>query len=229
VRLASEGSKIPVVFAFVVAPLETGVVDDLTHPSGNITGVRNPVDVFVGKRVEYLLKIAPNVKRLWVPNNPAYPTVTAVLNALRQSAPTLGMELVETPISAPADVITALQGYDQAGDPPFDAILILPDLTLQGQDAWTAILTYATAHKLPISANTEAQVEQGALFSYLSDNAATGRQAAQQARQIFQGTKTSDLPVETADVFLTINLKVAEQMGLTIPDALLGTDTKIIR
>ncbi|MBI5960746.1 MAG: ABC transporter substrate-binding protein [Chloroflexi bacterium] len=228
-RTATEGTDIPVVFTFVVAPVETRVVTDLTRPGGNLTGVRNPVDVFVGKRVEILLKIAPDVKRLWVPYNPAYPTVAAVLAALRIDAPTLGVELVETTITAAEDIPPILDAYEQAGDPPFDAIIIMPDLTVQGPASWNAILAYAQKHGLMISANTQSQVEEGALFSYLSNNESTGKQAARLARQILEGIPPADLPVETGEVFLVINLKVAEDAGLGVPNDIIGPDTVVIR
>ena len=227
-RAAGAGTDVPAVFTFVIAPVQAGVVDDLRQPGGNITGVRNPLDVFVGKRIEFALQMVPNMKRLWVPYNPNYSTVTAVLTQLRRDGAALGVELVETPVDTPADVIAALDEYTQA-EIDFDAIIIFPDMTVQIPDSWNAILSFAGEHNLPILANTPGQVEQGALFSYLSDNVATGEQAARLVHQILQGTVPADLPVETAEQFLTINLQTAQALGLDVPDAVLRQADTVIR
>jgi putative ABC transport system substrate-binding protein len=228
-RIAAEGSDVPVIFTFVIAPVKTGVVDDMAQPGGNLTGVLNPLDLFIGKRIEFLLRIDPTATRLWVPYNPAYPTVEAVLEELRAVAPTLGVELIESEIAAPADIPALVAGFEEADEPPFDAIVIFPDLTVQEPVAWDAILAYANEHKLPILANTPPQVEQGALFGYFSDNVETGKQAARLADQILKGTPAGDLPVETADQFLTINLKAAALLGIEVPNELLRQATNVIR
>jgi putative ABC transport system substrate-binding protein len=228
-RAATAGTNVPVVFTFVIAPVQTGAVDDIAHPGGNLTGVLNPLDLFIGKRIEFLLKIVPTATRIWVPYDPTYPTSTIIRDALVNAAPTLGVELIETQIATPQDVATALAGYEQAGAPPFDAIIIFPELTVQQAESWDAILAYANQHKLPILANTPPQVEAGALFGYFSDNVATGKQAAHLARQILNGTPAGDLPVETAEQFLTINLKASETLGLNVSDDLLRQANTVIR
>ncbi len=228
-RTATEGTKVPVVFTFVIAPTKTGVVESISQPGGNLTGVLNPLDVFIGKRVEFLMKMDPAAQRLWVPYNPAYPTVTAVLEELRAVMSVLDIELVETEVATPDDVPVALAAFDDAGDPTFDAIIIFPDLTVQEPVAWNAILDYANEHSLPILANTPPQVEAGALFGYFSDNVLTGKQAARLADQILKGTAAGELPVETAEQFLTVNLKVANTLDLELTDDVLRQATTVIR
>ncbi|RPJ21187.1 MAG: hypothetical protein EHM35_18545, partial [Planctomycetaceae bacterium] len=228
-RQATDGTDVPVIFTFVIAPAKTGVVESIAQPGGNMTGVLNPLDVFIGKRVEFMLKMDPTAIRLWVPYNPAYPTVTAVLEELHAVVSLLGIELIETEIDAPADVPAALAEFDEAGEPAFDAIIIFPDLTVQEPVAWEAILDYANRHSLPILANTPPQVEAGALFGYFSDNVVTGKQAARLADQILRGTAAGELPVETAEQFLTVNLKVANAFGLELSDDILRQATRVIR
>ncbi len=226
-RTATEGTSVPVVFTFVIAPVQTGVVSDIARPGGNLTGVLNPLDLFIGKRIEFLLKIDPTATRLWVPYDPTYPTSTIIHDELVKIAPALGVELVDLPIVAPADVVTALASYTE---PPFDAVIIFPELTVQQPESWNAILAYANENKLPILANTPPQVEQGALFGYFSDNVATGKQAARLADQILKGnSKAGDLPIETAEQFLTINLQAANLLGLEVSDALLRQANTVIR
>ncbi len=225
-RAATEGTNIPVIFTFVVAPTKTNVVDDIAHPGGNLTGVLNPLDVFIGKRIEFLLKLNSTATRIWVPYNPIYPTSTIIRDELARVAPALGTELIETQVATPQDVIAALDGYQE---PPFDAIIMFPDLTVQQPESWDAILAYANEHQLAILANTPPQVEAGALFGYFSDNVATGQQAARLADQILKGNaKAGDLPIETAEQFLTVNLKAADALGLNVSNDLLSEADTII-
>lgn len=226
---STSNANIPVVFTIVLAPVETGVVESLRQPGGNVTGVRNPLEDFVGKRIEILLQMNPSIKRLWVPYNPQYVTVETVLNRLRQVAPILKVELVETPVNTPEEIVTELEARVAAADIGFDAIIIMPDLTVQDPKGWEAILAFANQYNLPISANTANQVEQGALFAYLSDNIESGQQAAPQADRILRGGNPANIPVASAEPHLHINYKVAQNLGLTIEQGLLAQAIEIIR
>jgi putative tryptophan/tyrosine transport system substrate-binding protein len=228
-RDATAGTQIPVVFTFVIAPVEAGIVDNLRAPSGNLTGVRNPLDDFVGRRIELLLQIDPDATRIWTPYDAQYSTVNVVLGRLHEFAAILNIEVVETMISSPDDVVTSLAQFEEAGDPPFDAILIFPDLTVQQAVSWTAIRDYANTNRLPILANTPAQVQEGALFSYLIDNVASGQQAARLAAQILEGISPENLPVETAELSLMLNLVSADNLGLEVPTEIIASAQTVIR
>jgi putative tryptophan/tyrosine transport system substrate-binding protein len=227
-RGITEESGIPVVFSFVIAPVEAGIVANLRSPGGNITGVRNPLEDFVGRRIDLMLQMSPETRTIWAPYDSTYPTVATVFNRLHELAPELGITLVETVIASPQDVVDAIEGFDTE-NLPFDAIFIFPDLKVQQAVAWDAILKLAKENNLPILANTPGQVRQGALFSYLIDNVATGQQCARIAVQILNGAKPSELPVETAELLLMLNLENAEQLGLEVPTAVIATAQTVIR
>ena len=72
-------------------------------------------------------------------------------------------------------------------------------------------------------------LDEAVLITYASDLFEIGKQAAQLARQVEQGTKPADLPVETAEFFLAVNLKTAEAIGLDIPDTVLRQADTVIR
>lgn len=201
-------------------PVDAGVVDNLRNPGGNITGVK--VGGHVQKQVEWLLKIVPGVKGIFVPYNPNDKSGTQGLIQLQEIVAKLGVEILvrETPTSK--DIKKATTAIpEEAG-----AILMLPD---------NLILTYThdfakagIKHSLPTVSLSIDQAEAGALIGYGFDNYSIGKQSARLAGQILKGTKPGDLPVETADFFLTINLKTAKAIGLDIPNNILHQADNII-
>jgi len=228
-KAATADTGTPVVFTIVSDPLGGGLVADLRQPGGNITGVARPLSGFMSKRIETLLQIAPDVKRIWMPYNPDYGTVGVSLPATRDAASALGVELVETPVQSPDEVqaeIAALSGMD---DPGFDAILIMPDTTVQNTTSWQAILAFANEHSLPIAANVPSQVKDGALLTVSDDNTQTGQLAAPLADKILRETDPGTIPVAFGEPQLYINYKVAQEFGLTVSDGLLKQAYEIIR
>ncbi len=228
-RRATENTDVPVLFTFVLAPKQTGVVDNLRQPGGNLTGVRNPLEIFIGKRLEFLQKISPAHRRVWTPYDPNYPTEKTILTRLRKDAAILNITLIETPVQNPDDIATYLQTFSDNNPLPFDAIMMMPDLVVQSGNSWTVIKQFATSRKIPIIANTMQQVEDGALFGYFTENTNTGRAAARIAQQILSGVSPANLPVETADVFFIINMRAASALDIIMPPDILHQADTIIR
>ncbi len=224
---ATQASDIPVLFTFVVAPVETELVKSKRYPASNLTGIENPVAEYAPKRLELLTLIDPSVKRIFVPCNPTYPTAIPVLQALRVAADSLGLELVVLPVVEPSEIRNYLAENDL--DPPFEAIFIMPDLTIQLSEVWQALLTFSQKHRLPVLANTRAQVEDGALYSYLADNQTTGQDTARLAKLLLEGVSPADISIESAEVQLVFNLKAAGMLGLSVSDTLLERAHLILR
>ena len=229
-QAATADTEIPVVFTIVLDPLSSGVVADLREPGANITGVSRPRAGFLGKRIEFLQQMAPDVERIWMPYRPDYATTEPSLAELRQAASDLGsVELVETSVNSDEEVIAELEKLSESDDPGFDAIMIMPDPVIQGGDSWGAILSFAAEHGLPIIANVPKQVEDGALFTYSDDNYETGQIAAPLADKILKGTDPAALPVAFGEPRLFINYNNAEAIGLSIPEGVLAQAEEIIR
>jgi putative tryptophan/tyrosine transport system substrate-binding protein len=108
-----------------------------------------------------------------------------------------------------------------------DALLVLQDaVTMQQRKE---ITDFAIHERLPSMFQEKGWAEAGGLMSYGEDLAAMYRRAAYYVDRIFKGTNPADLPVEQATKFeLAINLKTANAIGLTIPDALLATADEVI-
>jgi putative ABC transport system substrate-binding protein len=90
-------------------------------------------------------------------------------------------------------------------------------------------LDFAKKNKLPIVANTRGQVQDGALFAYLSDNVETGRLAAPLADKILQGNDPATIPVATSEPRLIINYQTSQTLNLTIAEGLLAQAIEVMR
>ena len=221
-KRATAGTELPVVFSPVTDPVGSGIVENLRHPGGNITGVTFGVQE--PRRMEWLLRIAPEVKNIYVPYNPGDRSPVLALAAISQVAVKLGVELITREIRNPAELKAAIDNIPAEAD----AVFCLPDSLLSTRLADLA--GAAVKLKLPVSGPQVGSVKTlGTLTSYCSDQIMNGKQAARLADQIFQGVKPSDLPIETSEFTLAINLKVAKAIGLDIPDEILRQANTIIR
>jgi putative ABC transport system substrate-binding protein len=218
---ATAGNNIPVVFGVLTDPVGAGVVTSLTQPGGNITGVTfGPQEA---RRLEWLTKIAPAVKRVYIIYNPNDSSAKLALATATATAARLGLEIISREASNPDEVTAALTDFPEN----IDALYLLPDSQTEAQLA--DILAVANARHLPTSVANVGAVEEGPLYSYAMKLEPTGRQAARLADQILKGIKPADLPVETTEFFLAINLKTAEAIGLAIPDDILSQADTIYR
>jgi len=227
-KTATEGTNIPVVFTYLSIE-GTTLVNSVREPGGNITGVRNPGPEIMDKRVEMLYQVMPQLKRLYIAYQTDYATAPSTLETLRPTVAELGIELVEAHITKTADIAADLAARAQAEDIGIDAILIMPDAISQSMESWTVISQFATEHNVPIVGNTVAQAKQGALFSYSPTFSDNGMHAALLADKILKGSPAGTLPVVTPDAQLFLNYKVAEQLGITIPEGLIKQAVEIIR
>jgi len=219
---ATAGTDIAVVFIPVTDPVGAGVVASLTKPGGNATGVTYTTQE--GKRLEWLLEVVPTIKHVYIVYNPKDQSPVLALKTVSETATKLGVELITREASTAEEVKAAFQNIPKEAD----AIFLLPDSLVNASAGDTYKI--ATELKLPASGPNVATVNEGALTAYGVDLAVAARQqAARLASQILQGSKPADLPVETAQFFSAINLKIAQAIGLDIPDATLRQANVIIR
>ncbi len=219
---ATAGTDIPVVFVPVTDPVGAGIVDSLRQPGGNITGVTFGIQE--GRRLEWLVQIVPTIEEIYIPYNPEDRSAVLALEAVSEVAPKLGVELIARETSTPEEVAAAFENIPEDAD----AIFFLPDSVVNARIGdW---LETAIELELPTSGPNPAAVEAGHLTAYGIDLTASARQeAARLADQILRGIKPADLPVETAEFYLAINLKTAEAIGLDISDEILIQADTIIR
>jgi len=227
-KAATQGTDIPVVFT--VANIEgTGLVESVSKPGGNITGVRYPGPDIALQRFEIMRELAPEAKRMWIPYQRGYPIVTSQLEALYSAAEAAGITLIEAPADNAAEIQALLNERAIATDIGIDAILALAEPLYVTPDAFLVTCKFATEHKIP-NAGALMDVEGCAsLFGVHIHNFNTGKQVAPMADKILRGISAGTLPVVSAEPYFQFNYKAAQDLGIEVPEGLLERADEIIR
>ena len=225
VALKSATASIPIVFVAVGDPVGIGLVQKLSRPGGNITGLASYIPGFAGQGIEILREMVPTASKVAIlvnPGNPIHRLVVA--DELSQTARNLGVALpiVEATTAEELDIAFASAAAQHA-----DAISVFGDpLTVNNAPRVTAL---AAEHRLPAIYLFRLFATNGGLISYGPDLADLFIRAGGYVDKILKGTKPSDLPVEQPTKFeLVINMKTAKALGLTVPPTLLAQAVEVI-
>ena len=216
---------IPIVMAFSGDPVRAGFVASLARPGGNITGLSRVNIELSAKRLELLNETVPNVTRIAVLFNAEGRVPVLALKEAQAAARTLGLQIQTLEMQAPQDIESAFRSAarERAG-----AVMTLPG----GFTGFyrTRIVNLAAKSRLPGIYNNSGFVDDGGLMSYASNQREEFRRAAIYVDKILKGAKPANLPVEQPTKFeMVINLKTAQQIGLTIPPNVLARADRVIR
>ena len=216
-------TTIPVVFAIAVDPLGTGLVANLSHPGGNVTGLSLQAAEVASKRLELLHEIVPGLSRLAILFDANYPASTREADNVHTSANQLGLAVVARGVQKAADIAPAFDAFKGQVDAVYVAETALLDTNQTG------IVGLGLASKLPVTAVTGTFAKAGALMSYGANIAALYRRASEMVDKILRGANPGDIPVEQPTKFdLVINLKTAKVLGLAVPHNLLVLADEVI-
>jgi putative ABC transport system substrate-binding protein len=217
-------TSIPIVMILGYDPERAGLVASLARPAGNVTGTT--LGLIEGEKFLELLKRAvPNLARVVVLSDPAYPGLTsaAAQERLEVAARKLGLTLASIEVQRSDDVERALARIaEEAG-----ALWVIPTGPIPARAR--QVIDFATKHRLPTIFPARYYVEAGGLMSYGYDLKHLTMRTASYVDRILKGAKPADLPVEQPTKFeLIINLKTAKALGLTIPQSLLLRADQVI-
>jgi putative ABC transport system substrate-binding protein len=220
----SATSTIPIIFTTAVDPVTVGLVSSLNRPSGNATGVSQYLSPLGAKRLELLHDLVPNVSVIGVLVNPDFPGAESQRKDARDAARIIGQQVHIVDVSSESDFDGAFATLVQlkAG-----ALLVSPDgLFLSRRDQLVAL---AARHNIPAIYFEREFVLAGGLLSYSPDLADGYRLGGIYVGRILKGAKPGDLPVVQPTKFaLTINLKTAKALGLTVPLTLQASADEVI-
>jgi putative tryptophan/tyrosine transport system substrate-binding protein len=215
---------IPVVFARIADPIDSGLVPALARPGGNLTGLTTQSRELAAKRLELLFTAVPGAKRVGVLWDPNFPPDGPQLKEIEGAAPILKLELIPAEVRGPDELEPALRAM---AEQRADALIVLPAGIFDANSRRLADLT--TKARLPTMFQRRELVEAGGLMSYGPDYADMYRRAAAYADKILKGASPADIPIEQPTKFeLVINLKTANALGLSLPYTLLGLADEVI-
>ncbi|HDZ9498929.1 TPA: ABC transporter substrate-binding protein [Vibrio cholerae] len=216
--LVSATKTIPIVFTAVTDPVGAKLVKQLEQPGKNVTGLSDlsPVE----QHVELIKEILPNVKSIGVVYNPGEANAVSLMDLLKLSAAKHGIKLVEATALKSADVQSATQAIAEKSD----VIYALIDNTVAS--AIEGMIVAANQAKTPVFGAATSYVERGAIASLGFDYYQIGVQTADYVVAILEGKEPGSLDVQVAKGSdLMINKTAAEQLGITIPEAVLARAT----
>ena len=215
---------VPVVFVNVVDPVGGGFVESLARPGGSVTGFTAFDYSLSGKWLEMLKEIAPRITRVAVVRDASIPAGIGQFAVIQAAAASYGIDLR---VSDPQDAngmeraIAAVAG--ESND------FVLPAYSPSRSTRRNQIVSLAAKHRLPAVYPVRYFVTSGGLISYGPDLNDGYRRAATYLDRILKGEKPADLPVQEPTKYeLSINLKTAKSIGITIPPTLLATATDVI-
>jgi putative ABC transport system substrate-binding protein len=215
---------IPIVFGIGADPVNVGLVESFSRPSGNLTGVSIFLTVLGPKRVELMHELLPTIDMIALLGNlnnanfqPDVPDIRTATDALKQR---LDLITASTESELQAAFATTVQHH-------VGALVVMPDPLLISQRE--RIVELAARHKLPTIYPSRVFADLGGLISYGSSVLDLNQQAGIYVGKILKGAKPADLPIQqSTKAELVINLKTAKMLGLAVAPELLARADDVI-
>jgi putative ABC transport system substrate-binding protein len=223
-RAAQKASAdIPIVFAVVVDPVADHVVVSLERPGGNLTGVTSFDPQQARKQLELLKEVIPGLKRVAILGDQG--VSEALMKASEVQAEKVGLQTQRLRLAAPnPDLEGVFAAIKQAHA---DALLILEE-PLLGVHA-KRIAELAASDRLP-TMFAPSRVDAGGLIAYGTSQVEAIHRMVAYVDKVLKGAKPSELPVDTVTRYeLVVNLKTAQEIGVTIPPEVLKRADRVIK
>jgi putative ABC transport system substrate-binding protein len=223
-ELARKTRAIPIVFAISSDPVGSGYATSLQRPGGNITGVTSLAPDLAGKRLQLLREVYPGVRHVGVLFSPSEAQGPVQVKAYEDAVARFDMRMSRLEIRQVKDIDLAVK---RGTDLRVDAFAVTqgPLLSANRPAISEALLRSKRVAITPFSQD----VDDGVLMAYAPDIRDNFRLAAKYVDKILKGAKAAELPIEQPTKFeLTINLKTAKSLSLTIPPTLLLRADRVI-
>ena len=225
VALKQATRTIPIIFSVVNDPAGQGFVASLARPGANITGFSFVDFPMIGKWLEMLKEVAPDVQRITLMFNPqTAPYYPVFLREFGANAAPLAVVLSATPVRDRAEIEAAVTAFARE---PGGGLIAAADPFINTQRA--TIIALAERHRLPTLFGFRQHARDGGLVSYGPDSVDIVRRSTSYVDRILKGEKPADLPVQAPTKYeLAINLKTAKVLGLTVPPSVLARADEVI-
>ena len=224
--LQRENRSVPIVFTAISDPVGSGFAQSLARPGGNATGFTNFVPTMAAKWLEVLKEIAPQVQHAALLFNPqTAPYVSEYYRGpFEAAAPAFGVRAIVAVVGEMSDIEAAMTALARE---PGGGLVLPPDNFSYVHRKM--IFALAARHRLPAVYPFRFMAREGGLVSYGVDLGETFPRAAEYINRILGGARPADLPVQAPTKFeLVINLKTANQLGLSVSPTLLARADEVI-
>ena len=221
--LMKSTTQIPIVAAAMTDPVLTGIVETLARPGGNVTGLAQQTTELVGKRIELLQQVAPDLRQIAVMGYAVSPGFPLEVVGAKAAAAALGLDVVVCELRQPSDIAPAFDSLKGRAQALY--VAITPFISVNQ----IQINNLALQALLPTVHGLSEYVRSGGLISYGADFLDLFRQTGDYVDRILRGTKPAELPVQQPTKFdLVVNLKTAKALGLAFPAAVLAIANEVI-
>ena len=215
-----ETKDIPIIFSAVTDPVAAGIVEDMDNPGGNITGTSDAVKV--DQIMELASEITPGYKTVGALYNSSETNSVATVKQLKEYAEENDIKVVESAITNSNEIQTAAQSLAKKCD-----IVFSPTDNTVASSIATANDVFIK-NKSPFYVAADSMVKDGALATSGVDYEYLGQETAKMVVEVFNGSDTASMPVETMDkTSVFINSETAEAMGLDIPESVMKKATDL--
>ncbi len=217
-------TAIPFVFVLSSDSVETGLVDSLHRPGGNITGVFSTI-MDAKRRLEILHEVIPTAGTIAILVNPTNPIHESQEQLASVTARAIGLQLRIIDASGQDDLLAA---FSTLAALDIEGLVVLDDDFFESRSAQLGVL--AMRHSVPTVFNHRAFVGAGGLISYGSNIDETHHQFGAYVGLILKGAKPAELPVyHTSKIEFIVNLKIAKSLGLAVPNSVLDRANGVIQ
>jgi putative tryptophan/tyrosine transport system substrate-binding protein len=215
-------TKLPVVFASVGDALDQGIVQSLSHPGQNMTGISWFAPELSGKRIDILKEISPKISHAAILREAAAGAASAI--TAEAAARRHGMKATIFQARTAAELETAFDGMKDA---QVDSVIVLEGLMILNNVK--SIVALATKSQLPAIFFDSQFVDAGGLVSYGPNFSDMHRRTAYFVDRILKGAKPGDIPVEQPTKFdLVVNVSTAKELGLGVSSTILLRADRIV-
>jgi putative ABC transport system substrate-binding protein len=216
---------VPIVMMRVADPVKSGLVPNLAHPGGNVTGLSFMPDTLGPKGVELLKEALPTTSRMAALYQGDNAGAVVIVDEVVRKGEQLGLKFVRLPVRDANDYAGAFEAAARARS---QALFVMDDGAITKHRR--QVLELAAKQSLPVVSIYRDFAESGGLIAYGPSLNVVYRRAAEYVDMLLKGAAASDLPVEQPDQFdLVINLKTAKTLGITIPQALMLRADEVIQ
>ena len=218
-------TTIPIVFMGVTDPVTAGLVERLSRPGSNITGITNMAAILTSKRLELLKEAVPNATHVAVLWDPRAPGSVPQWQESQQPAQELGLRLYSMEVSSVDDYEAAFRKAVEAR-----STALWVTLNPMANSNQRKIADLAMSHQLPSICARSDYSDNGCMMAYGPGYGIEGKDGARYVDRILKGAKPADIPVEQPMKFeLVINLQTAHKLGIAIPQTVLFQADRVIR